>query len=195
MKLLKIITNICLSSIIINNFLWGLEKNKKSEKFFISLYGNYIKNHSWGNGEMNHYTGAGVGIGYYFLIPNKYELINKITVGVSFFNKYSRLSAVDNEYPTKISDYFVNLDWVYEINRCIHPFFGVSYHYINFDIRGKQEIGWYGPGIRLGTLFYIGEHFEIELGGEYIYLGSKTDSDYPAETPTWKGSVALNYSF
>jgi hypothetical protein len=167
----------------------------KDKTFYLGITGDYIKNHTWGAGEVSHYSGGGAKGGYYFIIPNAYGLGNRATLGISIFNKYSRLSPSPQKYPTKISDYFADLDWIYPVNAFFHPFFGVSYHYISFDMRGDKEVGWHGPGLRLGSLFYLWEHLELEIGGEYIWLGNKTDSNYPAETPTWKGSASLNFSF
>ncbi|MRJ06612.1 MAG: hypothetical protein C6I01_03745 [Epsilonproteobacteria bacterium] len=166
----------------------------KDRVFYVGVTGDYIRNHAWG-GDNTHYTGAGAKFGYYFYLPNQLHLGNRVSLGASIFNKKTYLTNKTDKYPTKIGDYFIDVDWIWGVNNNLHPYIGVSYHYVDFDMKGFKELGWHGAGARVGALFYIGEHFEIELGGEYIYLGSKTDSDYPAETPTWKGSVALNYSF
>jgi len=149
---------------------------KKFIMFFIlltSLYSQNIKN--------NYFIGANYGdltiidndnteqyaegkIGTYFYDENPYLINNRF-----YLSGAKVLTNNTSFYITKL-----NLDWIWNQIPFIKPFIGVSAGYIYYAYStNNYSSGSYG--MQAGVLIYLGNHLELEVGGNVDKATEHTD--------------------
>jgi len=114
-------------------------------------------------------------IGSYFYSDNKYHISNRFYLEVA-----KMLTENTSFYTTNIK-----LDWVWNDLPYIKPFIGFSGGYIYYSYQtSNYSSGSYG--LQSGILIYLGNNFEIEIGGSTSKATQNTD--------VWKNTLKKIYA-
>ena len=119
-------------------------------------------------------------IGFYFYDENEYLISNRIYVSVA--------NVFKDDVDFGIAK--LNLDWIWNQIPFIKPFIGVNGGFIYYsDNNGDTTSS--SIGMKGGFLFYLGNHIELEIGGELTHPDS--EDKFPENFKQIYGGVNISF--